>query len=99
MSDTNNNRIQKFNQNLEFIYLLELEYRPLEITVFNTELVVRSSNSIAYFYDINSLNFNRKSNDLFELFNLSEIDSMFYKVKYKEVYFYDQNGNFRKYSV
>ena len=46
-----------------------------------------------YFYDLNTFNFKRKSNDEFG-FNLSEIDSMFYKVRSKGVDCYDQNGHF-----
>ena len=92
VSDIYNKRIHKFNQNFVLIKLLKLEYCPLEITVFNSELVVRSSDGATNFYDINSLNFNRKSTDVFG-FNLSEIDSMFYHVQSKEVNCLDQNGH------
>ena len=94
VSDRKNKRIQKFNQNLKFIKLLELEYEPLELTVLNSELAVKSIDGTTNFYDINAFNFNRKANDVFG-FNLSEIDSIFYEVRRsKEVYCYDQDGNF-----
>ena len=60
-------RIQKFNQNLEFIKLLKLEYTPYRLTVLNSELDVKSTDGATYFYDISSLNFNRKIDGLFSL--------------------------------
>ena len=39
--DSYNKRIQKFNQNLEFIKLLKLEFEPRHLTVFSSELAVR----------------------------------------------------------
>ena len=91
--DSYNKRIHKFNKNLEFIKLLKLEYQPMELTVFCSELVVKSLDSKIYFYDINSLNFKRKSNEAF-IFNISEIDTIFYKAHLNKVDCYDQNGNF-----
>ena len=65
VSDYLNKRVHKFNQNLEFIKLLELEYEPFQLTILNSKLAVESSDDdILYFYDINSLNFNRKSNNI-----------------------------------
>ena len=65
--DSYNKRIQKFNQNLEFIKLLKLEYTPYRLTVLNSELDVKSTDGATYFYDISSLNFNRKIDGLFSL--------------------------------
>ena len=65
VSDYLNKRVHKFNQNLEFIKLLELEYEPFQLTILNSKLAVESSDDdILYFYDINSLNFNRISNNI-----------------------------------
>ena len=108
--DCLNKRIHKFNQNFEFIKLLELEYEPFKMSVFNSELAVRShDDSPTYFYDLDSLNFNRKADaflsvksdkSLKKIFNsddnfqVSEIDSMFYKITSEGVNCYDRNGNF-----
>ena len=76
---------------MELNKFLKLEYEPLKLLLFNSELVVRSSDVIKCFNEINSLNFNRKSNHRW-VFNPSEIFSMFFTVRSIRVVC-DQNGN------
>ena len=91
--DSLNRRIHKFDQHLKLIKMLILEYKPWQLTVFNSELAVRSRDESTYVYDINSLNFKREFDNFFG-FDLSEIDSTFYEVRSKEVNSFDQNGDF-----
>ena len=96
VSDSYNNRIQVFDQNLVFVKSLNLKYEPKEIKASNSILAVASDNGIN-FYDIKSLDFQKKfDHKLEDGLTLSEIDSYFYAFDYetKEVDCFDQTGDY-----
>ena len=59
VSDNGNMRIQIFNQDLEFIKSVKLEYEPREVQISNSMLAVVSDDGIS-FYDLNNLDFHSK---------------------------------------
>jgi hypothetical protein len=96
--DSNNNRIQKLNEDLIYQESYPLNYRPLNIKITKNVACIRSfDNPIISLYQLNPFSFKCKiSNGNCEIFS---IHSWFYVINEfdKRIECYDINGNLADY--
>ena len=83
VADGENNRIQIFNQDLEYIESLKLEYEPFQVQVTNSLLAVTSKDGIFLYELINLELYLKHENEALNGLHLSEIDSVIFGFGYK----------------
>lgn len=97
--DKDNRRIQKLNEQLEFLQTYLLDYKPRQIIVTSRLACIRpfeSNKNSIYFYDTHNFTLKKK----YDGHNgyLSEINSCFYEYNSanKTFYCYDENGDLQR---
>ncbi len=98
--DNDNQRIQIYNKDLEFIDSVKVTYDPWMIKITSSCLFVEAGNKPGLFiYELNSLSLKHKIEDSPSVScRLSVINSNVYRFnsQSKSFLFYDENGNFKE---